>query len=597
MKFHIFGLPHTITNEEFCACAYTQKVRKFARMMGDRGHTVIHYGHPDSDVPGAEHVDTISRETFHRVYGEHDYRNKFFTFSMEDDAYKEFFAKTIAAVWAKKEKNDFLLPFWGWGHKPICDAHPDSWGTFTVEPGIGYSSGHFASYKIFESYSLYHAYCGLESSSQCKQNWYEVVIPNYFDLDEFEYSEEKEDYLLFLGRVYEGKGIHIAIQMAKETGIPLKVAGQNIPEFKDGFKDEIPDCVEFVGYAGIEERKRLMAKAKGFILASKYIEPFGGTMIEALLSGTPVISTDWGAMSENNLHGITGYRCRTFDHFIWAAKNIGNISSKACREWGENFSLENVAPMYEEFFSMVLDQKEPKAWYTLHPERENLDWLRKDMPFPLFSGASKPFSIEKISGYNWGQMINEESPMAERLAEWLSQFAHEEMTLCDLGSGPGHFAEAVESKTIIDADAYDIEFKSKDVLPLDLTKHSASNCGLPYDVALCLEVAEHIEERFAKTVVKNVVKSINPKTGMLIWSAARAGQGGVGHVNCKPPEYWLDLFNQEGMRLNLEMTADLIQFIKQGPHMGWFVRNVMVLEPCEKMPSPSKAVSLIPYAL
>lgn len=260
---------------------------------------------------------------------------------------------------------------------------------------------------------------------------------------------------------------------------------------------------------------------------------------------------------------------------------------------------------------MVLDQGQPKAWYTLHPERQSLDWLTRPLPQ---APALTEYGCHGLSGrpgqhgraitekpretdYNWGLMVQEESPMALRLAEWLNEFAHDEMTLCDLGSGPGHFAEAIESRTPIQVDAYDIEFQSKDVLPLDLTKDSVSNCGLPYDIALCLEVAAHIEERFARDVVMNVCNSIHPKTGMVIWSAARAGQGGVGHVNCKPPEYWLRLFHEEDMRLCVKETANLIEFMKRGPHMGWFVRNVMVLEPRDKEPNASELIAQIPYAL
>lgn len=397
MRFHIFGLPHTITNEAFCACAYTQKVRKFARMMGARGHEVIHYGHPDSDVPGAaECVETISRETYDRVYGDHDYRSKFFKFSQDDDAYKEFFAKTIVEVGKRKQKGDFLLPFWGWGHKPICDAHKDEWGTFVVEPGIGYSTGHFANYKVFESYALFHAFNGLDASTQCNRiSWYDVVIPNYFDLNEFQHSPVKDDYLLFLGRVYEGKGVHIAIQVAEETGQRLIIAGQNTPEYLEQYGRPLPGNVECVGYADVPTRKKLMANAKGFWLASQYLEPFGGTMVEAFLSGTPVISTDWGSMTENNLHGVTGYRCRTFEHFVWAAEHIGELKPADCRAWGENFSLERIAPMYEEFFQMVHDQGESRAWYHMR-DRKNLDWMTREHPAELknaFRGSSSPTEI------------------------------------------------------------------------------------------------------------------------------------------------------------------------------------------------------------
>ena len=66
--------------------------------------------------------------------------------------------------------------------------------TLFVEPGIGYSGGHWANYKIFESYAL-HAYGGMNRVGHCNPDWYETVIPNYFDISEFEFTpEDKEDY-------------------------------------------------------------------------------------------------------------------------------------------------------------------------------------------------------------------------------------------------------------------------------------------------------------------------------------------------------------------------------------------------------------------
>ena len=362
MRFHVLGVPHTVSSKQFNACAFTQKIVKFGKMMTERGHTVIHYGHEESDLICSEHVTVLTKSDFERCYGSNDWKSTFFKYNAEkDEAYKIFFANAITEIAKRKKPLDFLLPFWGANVRPVCDAHNDM---IVVEPGIGYSGGHWARWKIWESYAIYHASCGLESVGKCKQDNYSVVIPNYFDAEDFEYCDEseKEDYFLYLGRVYYGKGVGIAIEACIKANVKLIIAGQK----EVGYNIPDNENIKFIGYADINKRKELMKKAKASFVASQYLEPFGGVQIENLLSGTPTITTDWGCFAENNIHGYTGYRCRTMGDYIEAIEECkkGSIKSKNCRTYGENFLFEKIAPRYEKYFQDVLDVYSGEGWYS-----------------------------------------------------------------------------------------------------------------------------------------------------------------------------------------------------------------------------------------
>ena len=117
---------------------------------------------------------------------------EFFKFDAPDEDHQTFNKNAIAEIQKRKQPNDFLLAFWGYGHFDICMGHQDM---ICVEPGIGYApNASFCKWRIYESYALLHA----SNSELCKVSWYHAVIPNYFDPEEFEYEpEKKEDYFLF----------------------------------------------------------------------------------------------------------------------------------------------------------------------------------------------------------------------------------------------------------------------------------------------------------------------------------------------------------------------------------------------------------------
>ena len=377
LTFHIPAIPHTVTNKDYISCAYTQKCLKLSKMLTDLGHTVYHYGCEGSEVDCTESIDVVSDEYRRAFYPHSDDMTRQFTFDINDDYHGIFRKRTAEEIEKRLGEKNFLLCAWGVGHKGIADILGDK--VKAVESGIGYADT-FARYRVFESYAWMHWVYG--KNQQSDGGWYDAVIPNFFDPDDFEFREEKEDWILYIGRIVKRKGVELASQLAERTGHKLVIAGQGTLK-NDGEKIDIKgDHIDFVGHADVEKRKDLMSRAKAVIVPTYYIGPFEGVAVEAMLSGTPVISSDWGAFSEHNLHGVTGYRCRTMEHFEWALNNIENISPLACREWAiDNYSMGRVSLMYDEYFSMISDLW-GKGWYEKREDREEMDWLKKFTPTP-----------------------------------------------------------------------------------------------------------------------------------------------------------------------------------------------------------------------
>ena len=366
-RLHVLGVPHTRTTTAHATCSITQKVRLFCKMMHARGHIIYHYGTEGSNPDCTENITVVSDETWQRVYGHVDIRSDM-PFNEQDDVYKEFRERAIEELGKRKQPGDIILPFWGCDHKEICDAHSD---IITIEPGIGYL-GSFAEIRAYESYGWMN--CQLGDQEQPK--WYHVVIPPFFDINDFNpnipyYERLKDPYFVYLGRITRLKGVSVAMEACETLGVKLIVAGHPHEEFEHY---DWPKHVEFIGAVGIEERKHLLENALGTYMPSLYSEPFGYVQVESMLSGTPVITPDWGSFPETNINGLTGYRCRTFADFVNAGKNCmdGKIDYKECRKWSERYSFDNIAPKYEKFFADVSNiYNGAGGWYAIRPETED----------------------------------------------------------------------------------------------------------------------------------------------------------------------------------------------------------------------------------
>jgi glycosyltransferase involved in cell wall biosynthesis len=381
MRFHVVAMPHTQTHAKHEACAFTAKIFKFCRMMTSLGHEVLHYGAEGSELDCTEHIDIITAEEQLKYFGEFDI-NKLYSVDWSGAAeyWKLTNDRAIAAINSRKQKGDFVCIVCGALNKSIVDATAD--GTIAVEPFIGYN-GPYLPFRVYESYSHMHRIWGQQNPhADFDGKFYEAVIPNYWDHTKFPLQVEKSDYFMYLGRIVHRKGVRIAVDTCREIGARLVLAGQGITR-REGNKyytedNQIyeGDHIDWVGPVIGEQKVKLLGSARAVFCPTTYVEPFGGVACEAMLCGTPVITTNFGAWTETVEHGKTGYRCHTLDHFIWAAKNTHllahptYIKKRADRLW----SMDNVRFMFDEYFHMLSDLWGP-GWPTKHPERMHLNWL------------------------------------------------------------------------------------------------------------------------------------------------------------------------------------------------------------------------------
>lgn len=374
LRFHLLGLAHLPTNKKNSACAYTQKIVKLAKMLKNCGHTVYFYGVEGSEVECDENIQVSTMDVLEKTYGKYDSSKEFFKHNPQDLAHQVFNQNAIKYILEHKHEQDLLLCPMGNYQQSISQAV----NLLTVESGIGYT-GVFSAYRVFESYAWMHYVYGL--LNQDDGSWYDAVIPNYFEVNDFPFQPDKEDYLLYFGRIIWRKGVQVASDVAKATGNQLYIVGQgSLDNPSERLELGSEKHIRYFPAVGPEERARLLGKAKAVLMPTFYLEPFGGVNVEAQLCGTPVITSDWGAFPETVLHGVTGFRCRVFEEFCWAVKNIERIRPVNCREWAEkNYSLERVGRMYEEYFQRIHHLFD-KGWYQTNDERRELEWLCRYYP-------------------------------------------------------------------------------------------------------------------------------------------------------------------------------------------------------------------------
>lgn len=190
------------------------------------------------------------------------------------------------------------------------------------------------------------------------------------------------------------------------------------------------------------------------------------------------------------------------------------------------------------------------------------------------------------SDYN--SIESSEKPQANRIAQWAKTVLNPNKVI-DAGCGPGTYVYSMRDLGI-NAFGYDLD-KRVHGKPY-LTNQSLFDINDSGDVVMCLEVAEHIVPDDSQEVVDKLF-DILEKDGVLIFTAARLGQGGTDHINCRPKEYWEHKFKEKGLIRSNTLEHELIQWVSQDIHMGWFTANLMIFYKIDDSTKGSTSGSLI----
>jgi glycosyltransferase involved in cell wall biosynthesis len=378
MRFHVVGLPHTQTHSRHSACAFTTKVLHFCQMMTSLGHEVFHYGAEGSQVECTEDVSVLSAPEQEAWFGKFDPDALYdVDWSGQASYWRLLNERAAAEINKRKQPGDFVCIIMGTMNLPLVKAVGDD--VLVVEYGIGYN-GTFANYRVFESYAHMHKVLGVQGGYDPNGKFYDVVIPNYLNPADYPFRAERGDYYLYIGRLVKRKGINIAVETCKRLGVKLKIAGQGCIKVEDNrivcTDGEVyeGDNLEYVGAVTGAKRAQLYGQAIATFVPTLYVEPFGTVAVESQMAGTPAITTDWGAFPETVEHGKTGFRCRTLDHFLFAARNAPTLDRGYIhRRAVANYSMDRIRWRYQEYFQMLSDLW-GQGWYT-ERERTQLDWL------------------------------------------------------------------------------------------------------------------------------------------------------------------------------------------------------------------------------
>lgn len=219
----------------------------------------------------------------------------------------------------------------------------------------------FSSPRIMPVYQKYRDgyFVSISDSDRALGLNYLATVYNGIDLAMYPLQESAGENLVFLGRIHPDKGVHLAIEVAHRSGLPLLIAGiiQDKQYFRERVEPYLDDRqIRYIGAVDVAGKNELFARARALLHLNTIPERFGLVLAEGNAAGVPVIAADLGSCREVIKDGETGFLVASVDEAVQAVERVREIDRAACRRRvQECFSIETMVKAYERVYATIFD--------------------------------------------------------------------------------------------------------------------------------------------------------------------------------------------------------------------------------------------------
>lgn len=347
---HLLGIPHVVPEQDYAHYGFVEQIEQFPRMLAPLGYSSLYYGVERDYNTTTPMVPVISADFAHQ--------HKADCVNVDSVLWKEFNASTRTHLRQRWVPGDLILCSFGCAHQPaIHGFHSDA---AVVEPLVGYQHT-FARFKVFPSSAWMHWHYG---NNQANGNDYWWVINHAQDPGEFPVATEPGEHVLYLGRLTPLKGLAVVLEIAKaRPDLIFALAGQGDP--KPWL--ELPN-VHYAGAPNKKDKVALYQKAIAVLCPTRYIEPWNSVASESQMCGRPVLCSAFGGLTENVVHGFSGYHCQTLSDWLNALRIVEGSTKESFAAIAQfarqRFAFDVIGPKYDRAFMAIADLNQD-GWLTV----------------------------------------------------------------------------------------------------------------------------------------------------------------------------------------------------------------------------------------